>query len=141
MTWGQASGVLVGFLGWWIGFVVVSLASGSFEAFRAVAVPGFLLSLGLGLVSVLCVTAVRRAWPNDQLLAGLTLWGNLLVSMGTLLLYLRISVLPEVGKNDSFMEVMTGLGSATSVPAWVVALCLVGGCAVTFLAARRALSR
>ena len=97
-------GVLVGACGWLIGFVGVCIHAGQWDLLGEVLCPGLALSLALGLSIIIAHACVRRLDGQTHSLVQLTLWGMVLLAVGTLWLLINHWIAPLIQEHSTLQE-------------------------------------
>ncbi len=138
-SFGHYVGGIVGMLGWVFGLTVVCLATGNAGVLVELLPVSLAVSLAMGFGFVVTLEAIRTAYPDDQRLFQLALWGILGMDIGVLLLVCKVWILPVLVERAAERDALEALGALTDVPWGIVIACLTAGAVTSFLAARRAL--
>lgn len=107
---GAYAGTTIGYLGWLIGFSAVLIAGGATDVLGDIFYPGFILTLGLALVTCLVMELLHSRFGPGGLFQ-MTLWGMLLFSGGIILFFLNHWLAPTLEGNEMFMEAMRQSGT------------------------------
>ena len=133
-------GILIGLQGAVIGLALGLVGAGEFGLLLRFLLPTSLIALALAGGAILTLELIAIARPEDNELRMQTLWAVILTDIGLLLLVFSEWVMPEVQKSEGFRDVVHKTYSLTTVPVWVPALLLAGGCLLFARALRRLLT-
>lgn len=120
-------GALSGCCGWWIGFVVFCLAAGAFEPLLEVAWPGLVLSLGTGVIILVVLEHVDRAWGRQHWMWRTSLTGLALFFVGMILLLLTVWIDPLIERSPKLMSMMQSIGGTRTAGTFLPSMLLTAG--------------
>ena len=134
------AGTLIGYLAWTLALAFACALAGRWDWLYQLCLPAFLVSLGLGLGTILLLGFVLRVAPEDRRLFQTCLWARLLSDIGILLLLSTEWLLPVIREDEAMTELLGGSLSATiHFPGWIGMICLAVGCVLSVAVVRRIL--
>ena len=122
-------GIIVGFLGWMIGWVIVCLSAGRGAVLAATLPVGVAASLGLALFTILLQESVERAYGRGPTTT-LALLGALAVDIGLLWLLANHWLAPSIAADAGLQEVADRLNGVFRTSDVFPGVLLACGCLV-----------
>jgi hypothetical protein len=104
-VWGGYLGIVLGSLGWLIGFAAVCLATGNGAVLASIAAPAAAVSLGAAFLVVICCDyAIKSRGPGG--LFQLALYGSLSWAMGLLILLINHWIAPAIESSPAMAKTL-----------------------------------